>query len=435
MVMRYRSLLLRGCWGIRDPERPKLESFDMYVEEGVIREFGRVEADFVLDCEGMLALPALHNAHTHASMTLFRGHLDLVDLNGFLDRAWPAEAKLTDRDIYAGALLAAVEMALGGAASFMDFYMGLEEVARAAREVGLRAVLAWPVVDPEITTQKGDPVENARSFIRSVRGDPLVSGAVAPHSVYACSEETLLAAKEVADEESVPITMHLCETRHEVLDWLKEKGKTPVEWLREIGFLGPNLTAAHLVWLRRRDIALLAEAGVKGVHCPSSNMKLSSGMAPVRELLDAGVTVALGTDGAGSNNSLSMLTEMRTAALLAPLRRLRPSDLRPEEVLRMATVGSARAMGLDRVGKLEEGWRADVLLLDLSAPGMRPLHDPISNLVYAADSRAVKFLFVDGNPVVAHGRVVTVDLDRVISTFDSAYSSWVSRTFGGGDGA
>ncbi|MDM7934096.1 MAG: amidohydrolase, partial [Methanothrix sp.] len=256
----------------------------------------------VIDGRGKLAIPGLVNAHTHLAMTLFRGYADDMALMPWLqEKIWPLEARLTREDIHWGVKLGCLELIRFGITCYNDMYYFMDETARATREMGLRAFLSGVVFEshPEF---KGD----AERFIADWRGDELIHPMVGPHAIYTCSEETLLWAKETAERAGIKIHIHLSETRDEVEASVREHGRSPVEYLDSMGFLGENVVAAHCVWLSERDVTLLARHGVNVVHCPISNLKLAAGVAPLERLISSGVNVCLGTDGAASNNNLTL---------------------------------------------------------------------------------------------------------------------------------
>ena len=291
-----------------------LKGRDVLVEENRITEIGRDlladPSEETIDGHGKLAIPGLVNAHTHLAMTLFRGYADDMALMPWLqEKIWPLEARLTREDIHWGVKLGCLEMIRFGVTCYNDMYYFMDEAARATKEMGLRAFLSGVVFDSRPEFRK-----EAESFIKQWKGDDLISPAVGPHAVYTCSENTLLWAKEIAEKNDVLLHIHLSETRGEVEDSLKKYGKSPVEYLDSLGWLGPNLVAAHCVWLSDNDISLLARHKVNVAHCPVSNLKLAAGISPICDLQAAGVNVCLGTDGASSNNNLNLFEEMKVGS-------------------------------------------------------------------------------------------------------------------------
>src|SRR3990172_7228193 len=358
------SVLLRDGWVVTQNAMRDVVRGDILVENGRIADIGTVKggADEEIDCGGCAVLPGLINAHGHVANTLLRGRADDVPLEKMLEVAFAADAKLTRRDIQIGALLGCVEMLKSGTTSFVDLFYWEDEVARAVREAGIRGFLAWTVLDPEVTTQRGVPVKNAEQFVRKHKGHPRITPMVGLQGVYACSEETYLAAKDVAEREDVKMHTHLSETRVEVYEHERKTGLRPVEWLDKIGFLGPNLSAAHCVWVTINEVRTLANRGVAVAHCPVSNMKLASGgVAPVPEMRDAGLAVGLGTDSPISNNGLDLFSDMKVCGLLHKATRWDASVMPAQAVLDLATIDAAKVLGVDReLGSVEVGKRADL---------------------------------------------------------------------------
>src|SRR3972149_2329086 len=283
------------------------------------------------------------------------------------EKIWPVEFKLTAEDCYIGSLLGCLESIKFGVTTFSDMYWFSDETAKACQESGMRGALSWPIVDESLTTQKGKPLNNAEEFVRKYSGYQLIKPMFGPHSIYTCSEETLMKTKELAEKYNTLIHMHLSETKDEVETSIQKSGKRPVEYLKDIGFLSQNLIAAHCVHLTNNEIKLLKENNVKVLHCPVSNLKLASGIAPIPEMIENGLVVGLGTDGCASNNNLDMFEEMKTAALIQKGYRGNATLLPAKQVLEMATINGALALGLD-TGSIEVGKKADLILLDLKKP-------------------------------------------------------------------
>ncbi len=397
------SILIKNGWVVTQNPHREIKIENVYVEDNIIREIGdvKVEADYVIDASNMIVMPGLINTHTHVGMTDMRGIADDVNLEDFLMKMWKEEAKRGREDIYRGAKLGIEEMLRTGTTTFVDMYSDEDVVAKAAKEFGIRAYLGWAVVDEEITTQEGNPIENAEKFIREFRDDELIKPLVAPHAVYTCSEETLLKSKEIAEKYGVMMTMHVSETRKEVYEHRKKTGLRPVEWLEKIGFLNPNLLAVHLVWLTLHEIKLLAKNDVKASHNPTSNMKLGNGGSmPLVEMIQNNITITLGTDSAVSNNNLDMFEVMKIAALLHKNERWDASVTNAQMILDFATINGARALGLN-AGSIEEGKLADIIVVDAREPNARPLRKDtiVSNIVYSLSGLNVKYTIVNGKIV------------------------------------
>ena len=417
------SLLLRGGHVVTQNAAREVVRGDVLVEGGRVAAVGDVRgsADTVIDCTDCAVLPGLINTHHHVANTLLRGVADDVPLEAMLEKAFKVDAQLTRRDVQMGALLGCVEMLKSGTTSFHDLFYWEDEVARGAREAGIRGFLSWVVLDEAFTTQRGSPLKNAEQFVRKVRGDDLVTPSVGLQGVYVCSEETYAGARELAEREDVGLHTHLSETRAEVYNHRKKTGMRPVEWLEKVGFLCDRLVAAHCVWVTLNEVRALARHGVKVSHCPTSNMKLASGgVAPLPEMFEAGVTVSLGTDSPISNNGMDLFQEMKVAALLHKSSRWDASVLPAQKALDLATVDAARALRAeDRLGSIEVGKAADLAVVDLRTPHATPFSrdNLIRHLVYACRGSDVRTTIVNGEVVVDGGTVKTVDegvvIDRV----------------------
>jgi len=368
-----------------------------------------------IDGEGCVAIPGLVNAHTHSGMTVMRGAADDQPLMPWLEeRIWPMEARLTAEDVYWGASLACLEMLRGGVTCFADMYKDGEQAARAAADAGIRALVGEALfgVQPGAEDARRRAVETAQAW--AAGGDALVRMGLAPHALYTCPPDFLGEVVDDARTIGLPLQIHVSETEGEVARTREQfGGRTPVAVLDDLGVLSVPLLAAHCVWVDDADRALLAERGAAAVHNPSSNMKLGSGVADVGALLAAGVTVALGTDSAASNNTLSVLTEMRIAALLAKVGG-DPTALPARTALGLATRGGARAVGLgEEIGTLAPGRAADVVLIRLDGLHAWPPNDPVSHLAYAVEAGDVDTVVVAGRLRLRGGEWVDGDPDRV----------------------
>ena len=351
----------------------------------------------VQDASGTAILPALYNTHTHAAMTLLRGYADDMPLQTWLrDYIWPFEDKLTPEDIRHGSEIAADEMIRSGTVFFNDMYFDVEETIDVVNRTGMRAAIGITVMDNHskaVTREK-------REFIRHWQ-DPTggrIRLLVAPHSIYTVGDKKLRDCAAYAREHGLLLHIHLSETKKEVADCMREHGTTPVRYLESIGFLGPDVIAAHCVHVDDEEADILAERGVTISHCPCSNMKLGSGVFPYSRLMKAGCRITLGTDGASSGNNLDLREAMKFAALLAKSGG-DPELLPADEIFRWATRSGAEAFGID-AGVIAEGKLADCLLIDLSDIRMQPCHHLVSNLVYSADSRCIKHVICDGRIIL-----------------------------------
>ena len=393
------------------------------VEDGIITYAGAAtsyarqsEPDEVLDAAGCVALPGLVNAHTHCAMTLLRGFADDMDLKPWLEEmVWPTEMKLTAEDVYWGVMLGSVEMLRAGVTCFNDMYHYAEAGVRAAIDAGIRACPSGVLLGflPAAEEMLAKALEFTAGL--AAQGHPRIHPMLGPHAPYTCPDHLLRRVAEGAAEQGIAIHIHVAETKHEVDESLAAHGRTPVERLDGLGLFEVPVNAAHCVWVSDHDIDLLAERRVGVVHCPGSNMKLASGVCPVPKLLARGVTVGLGTDGAASNNNLDLLEEVRLAALVHKVHDLDPKVVNAEQALTLATRGSAQALGLGEViGTLEAGKRADVAIIDLSAPHLTPGHHVVSDLVYAARASDVVHTIVDGVVVMRDRRITHLDEEQII---------------------
>ena len=378
------------------------------------------DAAETIDCGGRVVMPGLVNAHTHAPMVLFRGIADDLKLMDWLQKyIFPAEARnVTAEFVKAGTRLAALEMIRSGTTTFVDMYYFEDQVAEAAKEAGLRTVAGETIIGFPAPDNKtiADALAYTERFLKRWAGDPLVVPAVAPHSAYLADPDALRASRALADRYGAPILIHLSESQDEQATVKERYKKTPTVHLRDLGILRKGVLGAHGIWLDAGDRAILKEAGAGIAHCPQSNMKISSGPAPVREMLAEGLRLGLGTDGAASNNDLDMFEEMLTAALLAKHVTGDPTVAPAASVLEMATLGGARALGMeDRLGSLEAGKRADLIVVDLSAPRLHPLYDPVSHLVYAAKGADVRHVVVEGRVVMRDRKITTLDEAAVLA--------------------
>ena len=392
----------------------------IYIEDNRIVEIGRkMEADTVLDGRGKAAVPGFVNTHTHAAMALLRSYADDMRLQDWLEKAiWPREAKMEPEDVYWGTKLACLEMIRGGTTCFNDMYFHMDRAAQAVKEMGLRAVLSEGFIDHRDSGVGQELLKKHRTMIKKIEaiGTDRIRPALGPHTMYTVSRESLQALREMSDERGYLIHFHLSETRREVEDCMIEQGTRPVEYLDSIGFLSRQLLAAHCCWLEPQEIDLLARAGVRVSHCPVSNMKLAAGAMPYKAMREAGVLTSLGTDGAASNNNLDMLESMKFAALLQKLTSNDPTVPTAAQVFEMATLGGARALGID-AGLLAENRLADIALIDLKRPELNPPHDLISALVYSAHGNVVDTVICDGQ-VLMKGRKVPGESEIVRKAAD-----------------
>ena len=418
--------LLSARWVIPvEPENRVLEDHALAMAAGRIvdilptaRAEGLYTAVTRLHLPHHALLPGLINAHTHAAMNLLRGLADDLPLMEWLQHhIWPAESRWVCKEfVYAGTQAAIAEMLRGGITCFNDMYFFPDEVAAAARACGMRACVGLIVVDfPNAWAQDAQAcLDKGLALNATLRDDPLICTAWAPHATYTVSATALARIRELADELDIPVHMHVHETVTEVEHIQQQQGRRPLLLLAELGLLSPRLLAVHMTQLTAAEIDRLAEAGVQVIHCPESNMKLASGFCPVAQLDAAGVNVALGTDGAASNNDLNLFGEMRSAALLGKAVAGDAAALPAHRVLRMATLNGARALGLEQeTGSLEPGKWADVIAVDLGTPEAEPVYHPISQLVYATGRHQVTDVWVAGRQLLNKRALTTLDLEDI----------------------
>ncbi len=397
----------------------------------ISNKIGLNDADEVINAEGKVLIPGLVNTHTHLSMTLMRGLADDMPLETWLnDHIWPVEAELDGEHCYAGALLACAEMIKSGTTCFNDMYFFMDHVAKAAGEAGIRGTLSHGMID------FGDEDKRKKEFKETIRiikkchdtADGRIKVAFGPHSPYTCSQELLEGVKKESAKYGVRIHIHVAETKKEVEDVTNEHGKRPFEYLDEIGFLGSEVTAAHGVWLSDSEIDIIKERDVKISHNPSSNMKLSSGVSPVAEILRKGGCVSLGTDGPASNNNMDMLEEMKIAALLQKVKTMDPTVLTAQEVFNMATINGANSLGLENeIGIIEVGKKADLVLVDMKTPKLTPFRNPISHLVYSANGGDVDTVICNGELLMENRELLTLDESNVIEIAENASEDLLSK--------
>ena len=368
----------------------------------------------VIDLPHHAVMPGLVNAHTHAAMSLLRGLSDDLALMDWLQHhIWPAEAAHVGYSFCAdGVRLAAAEMIRGGTTCFNDMYFFPDATAAVAVEAGLRATVGLIVIDfPTAWAQNWEEyIHRGLQVHDRLRGEPLVRAVFAPHAPYTVSDAPLRRLRALADELAIGVHMHVHETAGEIERAVAQQGQRPWQRLRELDLLAPGFIAVHMTQLQEREIAEAAALGVSVAHCPESNLKLASGFCPTAALLAAGVNVAIGTDGAASNNDLDLLGEMRTAALLAKGVSGDPRAIPAATALRMATLNGARALGLEeQIGSLVPGKSADFIAVDLARPATQPLYNVLSQLVYAAGRDQVTDVYVAGRALMREGKLLTLD--------------------------
>jgi len=393
------------------------QSVDVFINSGMIESIGDCagkSAEIVIDGNNKAILPTFHNAHQHAAMTTMRSYADDMELFEWLtEHIWPLEATLTEEDVYHGARLACLEMIKSGTTFFNDMYWHYHGTARAVEEMGMRAALGAVFIDMDEADRRAANRELAQTLLdESKQYSDRIQFQLGPHALYTVSKEAFVWCSEFASEHDLMIHTHLSETEKEVADCVKLNGMRPTAYLDSLGLLAPNLTAAHCVWLEQNEMELLAERGVKALHCPTSNMKLCSGKFRFSDAQKAGMKIAIGTDGASSNNNLDMGEEIKMAALLEKHFTGDPTALPAETAWHAGTRSTAEMFGLNS-GIIEEGALADCMLVDLNNERLVPGHNLIADMVYSADSSCVDTVICDGK-ILMQGRIVE-DEEEIIA--------------------
>ncbi|MCL2296350.1 MAG: amidohydrolase family protein [Methanomassiliicoccaceae archaeon] len=425
---------VRDAWIVTQDSQRRILRGDAVIDGERIVSVGeryKGAADKEIDASGDIVIPGLINTHTHIAMTVMKGVVDDIPFPKFLERVFRIDSDRTDRDLEIGTKIGCAEMIRSGTTTFVDLYYSEDIIAKATAEAGIRGVLCWCVLDEEMTTQKGNPLQNCKRFYDGFKNKRKIVPGVGLQGVYVCNEETCRGAKEFSDEKDIPLTFHLSETREEVNNHRKKTGKRPAEWLNDIGVLGKNAIAAHSAWLTMNEVRLMAAAGMSISSCPVSNMKLATGgVAPIPEFQRYGVNVTVGTDGSTTNNSLDLMAEMKTLGLLQKSSRWDPTVAKAQELLDFVTVNAAKAIGMqDSLGSIEAGKYADIVILDGGAPNLRPLlpENMISNIVYSGSSSNVKTVMCQGDVVLENGRMTTINEKEVLSGSEEIWRSLCLR--------
>lgn len=435
------TLIVGGTIVTMDPNRRVIENGAIAISRGSIvavgtraevrQKYGSLQ---VVNATGRVVIPGLINTHTHVPMTLFRGISDDLDLNDWLTKyIFPAEAKNVDEAfVRAGTQLGLAEMIRGGTTTYCDMYYFEDAIADETKRAGVRGVLGETIIDFPVADNKTHEQAMAYTerFIKKWQNDPLIVPAAAPHAPYTVSTEHLRAIKAMADRLNAPVVTHIAETRKERDDIREQKGKTPVRYLDDIGFLSNRTIAAHSVWLTLEEIMIFKNRGVGVAHCPQSNMKLASGVASIPAMLKADIAVGLGTDGAASNNDLDMWEEMDTAAKLHKLMSNDPKTLPAEQAFEMATIRGARALHIDNItGSLETGKRADIVIVDFDSLNQTPFFNVYSHLIYATKAADVRTVVINGRIVMLDRRLLTLN-ENVIKKTANAYRDKIIKSLG-----
>lgn len=400
----HMDLIRDGAVAIRDTR-----IVDVDISENILKKYS---SEKIIEGKDKVVLPGLINTHTHAAMVYFRGLADDLPLKDWLEKhIWPAEGHWLGPEFISDAIeLACLEMLKAGVTTYNDMYFFGDAAAIATKKIGMRAVLGAGILDfPSASANTTDEyLYNAERFTDNWKGDELIIPCIAPHATYTCSPETFKKSKTMAEKFGVPLHIHLSETEWEVNEVMSRHGKRPVEYLEAIGFLDSRVLAAHCVWLEDNEIEILAKRSVGVSHCIESNLKLASGIAPVPNMLKAGVKVTFGTDGAASNNDLNIFSEMSTAVKIHKAIAKDPTALDSKTALLMATRWGAEVLGLgNKIGSIEKGKLADIIVVDLKKPHLVPIYDVYSHIVYSAMASDAETVIVNGKMVINHRELST----------------------------
>jgi 5-methylthioadenosine/S-adenosylhomocysteine deaminase len=434
-------LIVGGTIVTMNAEREVIENGAIAITNGKIDLMGtrriverNSRAKRVINATGKVIIPGLINTHTHIPMVLFRGISDDLDLNDWLTKfIFPAEAKnVNEQFVRAGTRLGLAEMIRGGTTTYCDMYYFEDAIADETKKAGVRGVLGETIIKFPVSDNKTpeDALAYTERFIKKWKNDPLIVPAAAPHAPYTLETATLRSIREQSDRLDSTVVIHVAETKKERDDILAQYGKTPVEYLDNIGFLSNRTIAAHSVWLTPNEIDIYKNRGVGSAHCPQSNMKLASGVAPIPQMLIKDVPVGIGTDGAASNNDLNMWEEMDTAAKLHKLTSNDPKTLPAEQAFEMATIRGARALHLDKItGSLEVGKRADIVILDMDSLNQTPSFNIYSSLVYSTKANDVRTVIINGRIVMLDRRLLTLN-ESAIKKDANAYRDKIIKSLG-----
>jgi 5-methylthioadenosine/S-adenosylhomocysteine deaminase len=425
-------MLIKNALIVTMDKNKRIINGDILIEGNKITKIGKdLKDDEIIDAKGMVALPGFVNTHGHVGMTLLRGQFDDMQLQDWLKKCWELESKLNAENVYISSLLGCIEMIKAGITFFADMYYFGDSVFKAVNDSGIRCLFSQVIVESPYVMEFKNSEEALKillGLINRHKNDEKNIVSAGPHAIYTCSEETLLKVKEIADENNLLVHIHLSETKKEVEDCLKNNGKRPVEYLDSLGFLSENVLAVHCCWLTEKEIKILKEREVRISHCPVSNMKLATGIAPVTKLIDNGISIGIGTDSSVSNNRLDMFQEMKIASILQKINNFNTMVLTAEKILEMATIGGAKALGIDdRLGSIEVGKLADIILIDFNKPHLTPMNNVYSHLVYAAQASDVDTVICNGKVLMKNRRVLTINENEVMEKAELAKEDLLSR--------
>jgi 5-methylthioadenosine/S-adenosylhomocysteine deaminase len=422
------QILLKNGILITPDHKPK--KMDLLIDDGIITHIAErigVEADYIINCDKNIVSPGFVNMHTHVAMTNMRTLLDDLPFQKFLETGFKIDEIRRDEEIYLGAKLGILEMLRRGITTFLDMYYSEDQVAKAVEETGIRSFLGWSIVNKNMTTQKGEPLKNAENFILKFKGHKLVTPIPAPHGIYSCERDDLIASKDLADRYLLPYTIHLSETRKEVYDIVKKEKKRPVEYLDGLNFISNRMIAAHAVYLTLNEMKIMGRSGATVVNNPVSNMKLGNGnFSPVVEMIQNGVNYTIGTDSAATGNSLDILENAKLASLLQKNYREEAMVMPPSQVIDALTRNPWNVLG-GKGGKLEEGYLADITVIH-QGTGQVPLREENAEniLIYSSGGLDVEHTIVNGVLLYSQGEHLGIDARRVYKENEEVYDRYRS---------
>ncbi len=439
--METKNILIKGATIVNPKSNGDIKSYkgDLLIENDKIAEIAKSNEssisqnriDKIIDAENKILMPGLVNTHTHISMNLFRGLADDLALDDWLNNhIWPAEAGLNGEYCYAGARLALAEMIKSGTTTFNDMYFYMGDVAKAVDESGLRGCLSYGMIDFGDEEKRENEFKENINLIKNCHNtaDGRIKVLFGPHSTFTASKELLERVRKEANKYNVGIHIHMNETQKEIDDVIEATGKRPFEYLEELEFLDDDVIAAHGVWLSKEEMDIIKERKVNISHNPCSNMKLSSGVAPVKEMLNKGISIGIGTDGSASNNNLDMFEEMKFASLLQKVNTMNPKAINSNETFNMATLNGAKALNLhNEIGSIELDKNADLILIDTNTINITPMSNTItSNLVYAANGSNVNTTICNGEILMENRKLTTLDENEIIKNANNAINELIS---------
>ncbi|MFA5049962.1 MAG: amidohydrolase [Candidatus Micrarchaeia archaeon] len=429
--MQENSILIKNAVIITQNEKREIFNGDILIENNLITGVGKnlnYDAKQTFDAKNKIAMPGLINTHTHIAMTLLRGYGEGLSLHSWLlEKIWPAEAKLTEKSIYWGTLLGALEMISSGTTCFCDMYLiGLEEIAKASKDAGLRAVIGYGMIDKVSKRDAKTELLGAKDFVSKIKNkSDLIKPAIAPHAPYTCSDELIIKSKEFAKKEKLLFHMHVSETRKELFDFLEKEGKRPFEYLNELGIIDEDSSFAHASWVSKREIDIIGKNHAHICHCPVSNLKLATGgICPIYEYEQRGGVVSIATDGASSNNSLNMFESMKIASLMQNHKYWNNAIISAQKIFDFATINGAKTLEVN-AGSIESGKLADIVFLDANSPNLNPIHDLIANIVYSSNPSNITDVIINGEIIYRDRKFVTLNPKEIFENVNASIKLFV----------